>query len=439
MSRLLFIFIFAFIAGCGAEQPKADAALLTSAALIHRNTDQLTQVIIHDMFPPPVASRIYAYTSLAGYEAARYSEPGLPSIAAQLKDFAAMPVPEAGKKYNYLLASTKAFFTVAQKITFSADTLGNYQDKIYADFAALLDKETFDRSVAFGAAIGAKVLERTAADNYKQTRGMPRFIGSNEKGKWRPTPPDYLDGAEPYWGKIKPFTIESSAQFVCPAPPRFTDDTTGAFYELAKEVYTIGTTLTPEQKEIARYWDDNPFVMEHSGHLMYGNKKITPVGHWIGIAGIASAKKGLGPGATAQTYLLTATAIYDSFISCWDDKFITQVVRPVTLINEWFDPNWQPLLQTPPFPEHPSGHSAISAASATVLTEVIGDNFSFVDTSDLKYIGMKRAFASFHQAAAEASISRVYGGIHYRSGVDAGAIQGQQIAQHVMKKIKRRE
>ena len=347
-----------------------------------------------------------------------------------------MPEPEKGKPYNYLLAATKAFFTVAEKITFSADTLNNYQVKIYADFKSLMDKETYDRSLVFGAEIRKKVLEKTASDNYKQTRGMSKYLGSNEPGKWRPTPPDYLDGAESHWGKVKPMMLNSAAQFTCPAPPKFSTDSTSTFYKSAKEVYTIGKNLSEEQKEIAKYWDDNPFVMEHSGHLMYGNKKITPVGHWIGITGIACKMKDLNGVETARAYALTSTSIYDALISCWDDKFIAQVIRPVTVINEWFDTNWQPYLQTPPFPEHPSGHSAISAAAATILTHLLGDDFSFEDTSEMEYIGMKRSFQSFNLAALEASISRVYGGIHFRTGVDAGAIQGQKVAEHVLNKLK---
>ncbi|HVG14961.1 MAG TPA: vanadium-dependent haloperoxidase, partial [Chitinophagaceae bacterium] len=134
-------------------------------------------------------------------------------------------------------------------------------------------------------------------------------------------------------------------------------------------------------------------------------------------------------------YALTSVAIFDAIISCWKTKFEYGHIRPITVINESIDRNWQPLLQTPPFPEHPSGHSGISAAAATVLTGLFGDSLAFEDTSDLKYIGMKRNFSSFKQAAAEASISRVYGGIHFRTGVDAGAVQGQQVGEFVMKKL----
>lgn len=429
------IIIVMFLFSCGQKKNSVDIALLSDAKVLHQNLKQLTEVIIHDAFNPPVASRIYTYTSLAAYEAIRFDKPGYPSLAAQFKKFEEMPVPEKNKQYNYLLASTKAFFTVAENITFSKDTLIKYQQRLFADFKFLLDAETFSRSMNFGEAVGKIILQRTTTDNYKQTRGMAKFLGSNDQGKWRPTPPDYLDAAEPYWGMIKPMILDSSSQFKCPPPPPYSIDTMSEFYKAAHEVYTITTRLTDEQKTIARYWDDNPFVLEHSGHLMYANKKITPPGHWMGIAGIACEKNKLNPIETTQCYVLTATAMFDAFITCWEEKYRTQVVRPLTVINELIDRNWQPMLQTPPFPEYVSGHSGISAAAATVLTGRFGNNFAFEDTSDFEYIGMKRSFQSFHQAAREASLSRVYGGIHYTNSVDAGARQGITVGEYINNKL----
>jgi hypothetical protein len=324
---------------------------------------------------------------------------------------------------------------VAEKITFSADTLDNYQNKVLGDFKSLLDEETYDRSIAFGSSVGKSILERTKVDNYKETRGMPRFLGSDEEGKWRPTPSDYLDALEPNWGKIVPLALDSAAEIKCPAPPAYTLEKKSPFYAAVNEVYQIGTHLTDEQKEIAKYWDDNPFVLEHSGHLMFGNKKITPVGHWIGITGIACKMKNLDPAESAKMYALTSVGMFDVIITCWREKFIRNVIRPVTIINDVIDNNWVPLLQTPPFPEHSSGHSGISASAATILTRRFGENFAFEDTSDLAYIGMRRHFSSFVSAAQEASLSRVYGGIHYRTGVDAGAEQGREVATYVIKKF----
>jgi hypothetical protein len=429
MRATIFSAIVLLLSACGART-KTNPVLATDPDLLNRNEKALTEVIIYDVFSPPVSSRIYAYTSLAAYEAIRFQDPNSISIAAKLHGFNAMPVPDKNKSYNFLLAATRAFFTVAEKVTFSIDTLKKYENKVFGDFRSLLNEDTYNNSISFGESVGKKILERTTMDQYKQTRGMPKFLGSNDTGKWRPTPPDYVDASEPHWYQIKPLLLDSAQEVRCPPPPAFNMDKNSPFFKSVEEVYNIGVHLTDEQREIARYWDDNPFVMEHSGHLMYANKKITPVGHWMGITGIACKEKKADAVQTAKAYALTSSAIFDAIISCWKTKYQYQHIRPITVINESIDADWQPILQTPPFPEHPSGHSGISASAATVLTRMFGD-FSFEDTSDLEYIGMKRKFQSFDQAAAEASISRVYGGIHYRTGVDAGAIQGREIGKMV--------
>lgn len=427
------LFLLLLIA-CG-KKKSADPALLTDAGLLHRNEQQLTEVIIYDVFSPPVSSRIYAYTSLAAYEAIRFADPSCPSFVARMHGFASLPTPRKDKTYNFLLAATKAFFTVAEKVTFSIDSLKRYQDRVYADFKQLLDRETYHNSLAFGEEVGKKILDRAVADKYKETRGMAKFIGSHETGKWRPTPPDYMDAAEPHWFRIKPLVLDSANQVLCPPPPTFNMSATSDFYKSVQEVYTITTKLSEEQKDIARFWDDNPFVVEHSGHLMYANKKVTPVGHWMGITGIACQKQKASAVTTARAYALTASAIFDVIISCWQSKYYYQHIRPVSVINESIDPDWQPFLQTPPFPEHASGHSGISAAAASVLSRLFGASFAFEDTCNVPYIGMKRHFRSFQQAADEASISRVYGGIHYRTGVDAGAVQGRRVGELVVERF----
>lgn len=189
MKRFFYGVLVAFVFHGCSEKKKADPALLTDVDLLHRNEKQLTEVIIYDVFSPPVSSRIYSYTSLAAYEALRFQDSSYPSLAEQMNGFGKMPLPQPNKSYNYLLAATKAFFTVAEKITFSVDTLKKYQDKVYADFRSLLNEETYANSLAFGESIGKKIAERSMQDHYRETRGMPKFLGSHETGKWRPTPP----------------------------------------------------------------------------------------------------------------------------------------------------------------------------------------------------------------------------------------------------------
>lgn len=407
--------------------------------ILHANQDQLTQIIIYDVFTPPVASRIYVYSSLASYEAIRFSKDGAASITGKLRDFLPMPLPEKNKKYNYTLAATKAFFTVVRNVkVFSVDSLDAYEQPLYNNFKDNLEEEVYIRSIAFGIAIANTVLERAKNDGYQKSRGKPKHLGSNDPGKWRPTPPDYSDGVEWCWNTMSPMILDSSAQCMLPKPPMYSKDTNSTFYKNMKEVYAITKNLTAEQKETSRYWDDNPFVVEHFGHLMFGNKKITPGGHWMGIAAIAAKQTNAPAVKVAEGYAITAIALYDAFISCWDEKYRSNMIRPVTVINELIDKGWTPILQTPPFPEYPSGHSAITAAASMVLANLYGNNFAFQDTSDLRYIGMQRHFNSFQEAAAQASISRVYGGIHYRNSVDQGAEQGKKVAGIIIEKVMRK-
>jgi hypothetical protein len=432
--KLLIAAAFCVVIASCTLKPKIE--LKADADVLHENVDQLTQLIIYDVFTPPVASRIYGYTSLAAYEAVRFANPKYNSIASQLKGFKKLPQPDAGKKYNFTLAATKAFFTVARKVTFSVDTLKKYEDKIYAMYQANLDDSTFARSVDFGERMGKAIMARAAFDNYPQTRGKPRFLGSNDNGKWRPTAPDYLDGVEFCWGTMHTFAIDTSTMFPLPPPPAYSEDRTSEYFKQNVEVYEQSKNLTPDQVEIARFWDDNPFVIQHNGHMMFVNKKITPGGHWIGITAIACKKTKADVVKTAQAYALTSIALFDAFIAGWQVKYDTEYIRPVSVINDKIDEKWLPMLQTPPFPEYPSGHSDISAASAVMLTHLFGDNFAYEDTSDFKYIGIKRQFKSFMQASDETSISRFYGGIHYRNSVNAGAEQGRQIGEFIWNKLK---
>jgi hypothetical protein len=415
---------------------KEKTVLLKDVDVLHENQDQLTQVIIYDVFTPPVAARIYGYTSLASYEAMRYANPKYNSIAAQLKGFGNMPAPEKGKQYNFVLAATKAFFTVAHKVTFSIDTLKKYEDKVYAMYQDNLDTAVYTRSAAFGEKIGKAILKRATVDNYPQTRGKPKYLGSNDAGKWRPTPPDYMDGVEFCWNTIHEFAITSSTQFAPPPPPPYSEDKNSVYFKAASDVYQTNKNLTSEQIKIAKYWDDNPFVIEHNGHMMFADKKITPGGHWMGITAIACKQTHADAVKTAQAYALTAISLYDAFICCWDVKYKYSYARPVTIIDEKIDHTWLPLLQTPPFPEYTAGHATISASAASVLTHEFGDHFAFQDVSDLRYIGMQRHFNSFLEASTETTLSRFYGGIHFLNSCKMGEQQGLQIGDFIWQKLK---
>ncbi|MCL6524307.1 MAG: vanadium-dependent haloperoxidase [Thermoflavifilum sp.] len=403
---------------------------------LHQSVKDLDQVIIYDVFSPPVAARIYAYSSLASYEAIRFADTSYPSLATQMHDFPPIPHPISGETYSFMLAGLQAFYQTARQLIFSTDSLKQFFAPRFLWFQKHLDPDVYNRSMVFGNQIAATILQRATRDNYRESRGYPEFSGSREEGKWRPTPPEYMNGVEPYWYTIHPFTLDSSSQFR-PEPPIPYDmrDTTSAYYRQVMEVYLTSLHLTREQKNIANFWDCNPYTMIHQGHLMFANKKITPGGHWMGIAGIVAKQAHADMVRTAETYAITAAAVHDGFISCWDAKYHTLMVRPVTVINDHVDATWHEYLQTPPFPEYPSAHSTISAAAAVVLGQLYGDSYSFVDSTEYPYIGQVRSFHSFKQAAQEAAISRLYGGIHYRKSCMIGSEEGQQIGEWIVGRI----
>ncbi len=414
---------------------QADAA---QADFVHRSIKKVTDVIVHDIFSPPVASRIYAYTTIAGYEAMRPSNAAYKTLAGQLTDFETVPQPEAGVEICHSLASVHAMLSVAKNFIFSEKKIVAFQTEIYAEFEAIgMPKEVYDNSMAYGDVVAKHILAWSSLDNYKQTRTFPKFeVNLEDQARWQPTPPDYMEGIEPSWNKIRPFVIDSAAQFQPPFPTNFNMDKSGQFYKEVIEVYETRKNLTEEQTDIAKFWDCNPFVSTHQAHLTYATKKITPGGHWINIVSIAAKQQKSDFMKTLQAYTLTSIALADGFISCWDEKYRSNVVRPETIINKYIDENWLPLLQTPPFPEYTSGHSVISSAASVALTSVYGENFAFDDTSEKEYGLTVRSFKSFYDAAEEAAISRLYGGIHYRPAIDNGVAQGKALGNFVIGKVK---
>jgi hypothetical protein len=401
--------------------------------------NKLTQVVIHDIFSPPVASRIYAYANLAGYEALAPVDAQYESLGGKLQRFTPSPRPEAGQAYCYPLASAKAFLTVARALTFSQQFYDEFEKTFYEQYKAdQMPDEVYERSIAYGERVAKHVLDYAGKDSYKQTRGF-KFTVTNEDGTWVPTPPAYMDAAEPQWNKIRCFALDTCNQFMPPRPYKFELTKGSPYQKQVLEVYETGKKLTEAERDIAYFWDDNAFVVNVAGHVTYASKKMTPGGHWLGIAQTVARQQKKNMMQTVEMYALTSFALADGFISCWDEKYRSKTVRPETVINKSIDPAWQPFLQTPPFPEYPSGHSVISSAAATVLTNLLGDNVAFTDSTESRFGHGVRSFTSFREAAEQASLSRFYGGIHYKQALTNGLVQGGQVGQQVLLRLKTRK
>ena len=399
----------------------------------------LTQVIIEDIFTPPVASRIYAYANIAAYEAMVPGNSAYLSLQGQLNGLAKLPTPKDVEKIYFPLAAMFAFTQTARELVFAAERVDAYHDHYMEQVRSWgIPAYTIAASEEWGNTLADAVLTWANEDGYHQRQALPYHEYSEVPGDWTPTPPTYMEAIEPHWNTLRTFVLDSSKQFKPLPPTPFDTNPQSTFFEEAMEVYQVVKTAGEGEKEIAKFWDCNPNIAYFKGHVMLFHQKISPGGHWISIAGIASKKEDLDILPEAEAFAVTSIALADAFISCWDEKYRSNLIRPETYIERHIDSTWFPLLETPAFPEYTSGHSVISSAAALALTELIGENISFLDSTEVKYGLPARSFDSFFEASSEAAISRLYGGIHYRPAIENGVDQGKQIGTYILNKLKTR-
>jgi hypothetical protein len=439
MRKSLFIILF-FSVFLTARSNDSWKEKTENANYIHRAIKQVTDVMVHDIYSPPVASRTYAYLSIGAYEAMAAGDPSYRSFAGQLKDLKPLPRPEPGLEYSYTIAAVHTVLAIGKALVISEQNIDNFLKTISEELKQSgIPATTFDNSVAFGQRIAKHILDWASQDQYKQTRTFTKYAVTDVPAYWKPTPPAYMRAVEPHWNKMRTFILDSAGQFPPLPPTAFSGEKDSPFYNEAKAVHAIGSQLTQEQKDIANFWDCNPYKMNVSGHVMYASKKISPGGHWMNINRLACQKLNASPMQAAETYACLAITIADAFISCWDEKYRSLVIRPETYINKHIDGSWMPLLQTPPFPEYTSGHSVISAAASIMMTHMFGDNFSYADSTEVEFGIPVRHFTSFAQAAEEAAISRFYGGIHYMPSIDNGFEEGKKIGTFVLGRLRTRK
>ncbi len=378
-------------------------------------------------YSPPVASRAFAYLGVTAYEATA-SGGGLASLAGQLNALTPAPEREPGAVYDEAVVMQAAMaFGVRNFFGNTGPTGQRAMKAMEAQLSQLtatgLPEDVVARSVAYGEAVGAHVLDWSMEDGgaVVENMGFPFDHALNDRpGAWAPTSLVVQQQAPllPRWGENRSFAMPTGASCPLPPPPSYNEEAGSNFHAEAVEVYETSKALTPEQTAIARFWSDDPMLSP------------TPPGHWIFIAmDILQAKKA-DVAERADLLARLGVALADSFIGCWHAKFEYDLIRPVTYIRRVIDSSWQPILITPPFPEYPSGHSTQSGAAAVVLTAHFGDDFAFEDATHVDEGLAIRAFPDFWAAAEEAAISRLYGGIHFRAAIERGLEQGRCIGTH---------
>ena len=474
MSRRCAFLLVLAVSGCrepDAPDPQLVAQWLRTSLAFVRS----------ERLGPPVAARISAYGSLALYEGyASDGKSNLRSLAGQLNAWQALPKPAEGRSVDGATVAAEAERVVLDSMYSEGyastrrtiDSLA--QAQIDARRAAGVGGDLRERSVNYGRALGNAILTWAATDGFFDTRGRAwaaptqvaqwvntvttdQFVAQQLSGESdvvlsgdaaptrdasrastrntftnRPkalgpktTLPQFnpLRPTEPYWGTLRTFAIRDGDDCAPPAPPVYSEKPGSDFWKMGKQLYDSVKNLNPEKEAIALFWADNPVATG------------TPGFHWISIINQMITLLRLSADQAVEAYALTSVAVSDAFVGCWKEKYRSLVIRPVTYVHRVFDPTWNTLFATPPFPEYPSGHSTLSGAAAEVLVGLLGDTTAFIDSSQIDIGAPARTFRNFTHARDEVAVSRVYGGIHFVPAVVNGLAQGQCIGQRVLTRL----
>jgi len=392
--------------------------------------DRLYQVIRSEATAPPPASRIYGISAVALYEAMAPRSQGNRPLLGQLNGLTWVPEPTPQKHHwpavaNAVLARTiRGLFPSLTPA--NAAAIDAQEAAFLAHFEDVVPRPVLERSVEHGHDVADTILSWAAGDGYAELNGCP-YVPVPVPGAWLPTPPAFNPAPlQPCWGGLRPMVLASGAECGPVGHPPFSVETGSEFHAAAREVYDVGRTLTEEQRTVATFWADN------------AGATGTPAGHWIAIVGQLARSRGLNLVAAAEAYARVGIAVHDAFVECWHAKYLHNLQRPVTYIRNHIDPAWTPFLVTPAFPTYTSGHSTQSGGAAEALTDMFG-TVRFTDTLRADH-GLvpplaPRTFDSFRQAAMEAAVSRLYGGIHYTFDNDDGLTAGRCIGGAIRERV----
>ena len=439
--HIYYLLLFCFslnVLSANAQKLKVKNTTEYDANIPKRYVRLINILIMKSGIAPTTAARLHGYVGLALYEAINSGSPTYQSLNRQLNGFENIPTTKqpllwdvvADETIYTLTDSLFSYYynTLADYnyIRNSLDTLHNKNKaqfkKQYKDLRVLEESLKFGRLMANHVYQYSKIdgghrasMEETVARDYKHYECPPGSSWDDMKTRAR-------FSIQPTWGKNRTFIKGIYAQTKPADPIPFSKEPNSDFYKQAMEVYEISRDLNFEKHLIAEYWKDDATVT------------YTPAGHTVHILVNALEKEKSSLDKFAYAYAKTGIALNDAFICCWETKYTTNCIRPITYIQEVIDKRFKPAFFTPQFPEYTSGHSTQWGASAEILSSIFGNEYAFTDQTDyLRDKLVPRQFKSFEEAAQEASISRIYGGIHFRQACDVGLEQGKRIGRIVNK------
>lgn len=407
-------------------------------------------------FTPMVAARAYCYVSLAAYESTVYGSVNYYSLQKQAQGLNSVEMPDVNKEYHWAAVSNAAISRAVKYFyinDYSKDstsglerTLGmidSLNNIFVSQFKTETTLEVVNRSVEYGNKVADEIIAYSKTDGqefcWKDENNFPQdFIPPTGDDKWVAPKGTSPYAMQPKWGSVRTYSVKNASIGSITPPYPYSEDTTSLFFKEAKETFDVSIKCLnpkadPENEKlniIAQYWNDEAY---RSG---------TPAGHSLSIARQIMTKEKMPLDKASELYVKMGMSLHDAFVYCWKVKYFYNLIRPITYIRKltyFKQPNFNTLIVTPPFPEYTSGHSTQTGAAMETMTSVMGDNYSFTDSTQFiarfdlpDNVIAPRSFTSFYNCANEVSSSRIYGGIHFRKACEEGLRTGKIVAQNVL-------
>ncbi len=436
------------VAGTALLAPATSAAAASGNATVQDATVAHTWVataykaVQLENLTPPTAARAYAHVAMAMYEAVLPGMPHHRSFAGQVNGLSGRAsglLRHAGRgrlDWQVALSAAARDCLLGVLPLRSAETrplLVAAHDVVVADCRRTgASARVITESEARGRTVAAALGAWATADGHADASSRPYTPPSGEPWLWESTPPNYRPAIEPFCADIRPLVLRSTDEVEPEPHVPFSTDVGSDFYAQAAATYEQSRRNGEEERAIARFWTDNP----GSFTPPFGTATGLPAGHWMLICSTTTRQLGLRLDETLEALARLGVTLHDSFLSCWTEKYRSNLLRPITYVNRYIDPTWPSFVNTPQFPEYTSGHSVSSAAAAVVLTDLLG-SFGFLDDSHGTRYPARR-FSSFHDAALEAAGSRLFGGIHYPMGIESGLLHGREVGDLVVRRLRTR-
>ncbi len=428
--------------GLGVTSAAAGPGTAATAApdVAHAWVRAAYDAVLLENLTPPTAARAYAHLTVAMYQSAVVGMPNHVSLEGRLNGLG--PTATAVRRrgdLDWAISVSVAAHEVLTAVLPHRSPLTRprlaetHAEVLRSRWAAGVPAARIQASLVHGRAVAAGLVAWRAGDGHAAAAARSYTPPSGEPWLWESTPPNYRPAIEPYCADVRPMVLRATDEVMAAPHVPFSDAPGSAFHAQAVAVLDQSRANGAEEREIARFWTDNP----GSFTPPLGTATGLPAGHWMLIASQTTRQLGLRLDRTLEALVRLGVATNDAFLACWTEKYRSNLLRPITYLQRYVDPTWTSFVNTPQFPEHTSGHSVSSAAAAVVLTDLLG-SFPFVDEShDVRGYPARR-FSSYSDAALEAAGSRLFGGIHYPWGIEAGLAQGSEIGAVVVDRLRTR-